>query len=417
MEEEYLTVSQVTAYIKRMLESDVDLQNIYIRGEISNYTAHRSGHSYFTLKDEDSQIPAVMFKGRKYALKFTPENGMKVIVKGSINVYDKAGRYQLLVASMTEDGVGNLHIAYEQLKKKLEAEGLFDDAHKKEIPKYPKRIGVVTAATGAAIRDIITTIKNRYPYCEVLLFPTLVQGDQAAQNIVRQIKHAQQFDIDTLIIGRGGGSIEDLWPFNEEIVARAVYDCEIPLISAVGHEIDFAITDFVADKRAPTPTGAGVIAVPDANEVKYKISQLNLRLNKNVNDMVTQNRTKLNHISQKQILKNPESIYEIKGMHLDNLITKLELTSKNIITENRTKLSRLENRNILKKPQEIIRTKREPYLRNVDKLNVLNPLLTLKRGYTLAKVEGKVVSSAKDVKAGDKLDVEFDDGVINTRVI
>ena len=185
----------------------------------------------------------------------------------------------------------------------------------------------------------------------------------------------------------------------------------------MGHEIDFAITDFVADERAPTPTGAGMIAVPDAREVKYKVSQLNVRLNKNINDMLTQNRTRLDHISQKQILKNPESIYEIKGMHLDNLITKLELTSKNIITENRTKLSKLENRNILKKPQEIIRTKREPYLRNVDKLNVLNPLLTLKRGYTLAKVEGKVVSSAKDVESGDKLDVEFDDGVINTRVI
>lgn len=417
MEDEYLTVSQVNAYIKRMLESDVNLQNIYVRGEISNYTAHRSGHSYFTLKDEKSQIPAVMFKGRKQTLKFTPENGMKVIIKGSINVYDKNGKYQLLAATMTEDGVGNLHIAFEQLKKKLEAEGLFDDAHKKEIPKYPKRIGVVTAATGAAIRDIITTIKKRYPYCEILLFPTLVQGDQAARDIVRQIKHAQQYDIDTLIIGRGGGSIEDLWPFNEEIVARAVYDCEIPIISAVGHEIDFAISDFVADERAPTPTGAGMIAVPNASEVKYKVSQLNRRLNKNIDDMITKNRTKLDHISQKQILKNPESIYEIKGMHLDNLTNRLEFTSKNIIAENRNKLSQLDNRNILKNPQEIIRKKREPYLRNVDKLNVLNPLLTLKRGYTLTKMEGKVVSSAKDVKSGDELDVEFDDGIINTRVI
>ena len=417
MEDEYLTVSQVNAHIKRMLESDENLQNFYIRGEISNYIAHRSGHSYFTLKDEKSQIPAVMFSGKKQSLKFRPENGMKVIIKGNINVYKPYGKYQLVAETMTEDGVGNLHIAFEQLKKKLKAEGLFDDAHKKEIPKYPKRIGVITAATGAAIRDIITTIQKRYPYCEILLFPTLVQGDQAAPNIVKQIKHAQQFDIDTLIIGRGGGSIEDLWPFNEEIVARAVYDCEIPIISAVGHEIDFAISDFVADERAPTPTGAGMIAVPDASEVKYKISQLNLRLNKNITDKITQNKTKLDNISKKQILKNPESIYEIKGMHLDNLITKLDLTSKHIITENRNKLSQLENKNILKNPQEIIRMKREPYLRNFDKLNVLNPLLTLKRGYALAKVEGKVVSSAKDVKSGDELDVEFDDGIINTRVI
>ena len=417
MEDEYLTVSQVNAHIKRMLETDENLQNFYIRGEISNYIAHRSGHSYFTLKDEKSQIPAVMFSGKKQSLKFRPENGMKVIIKGNINVYKPYGKYQLVAETMTEDGVGNLHIAFEQLKKKLKAEGLFDDAHKKEIPKYPKRIGVITAATGAAIRDIITTIQKRYPYCEILLFPTLVQGDQAAPNIVKQIKHAQQFDIDTLIIGRGGGSIEDLWPFNEEIVARAVYDCEIPIISAVGHEIDFAISDFVADERAPTPTGAGMIAVPDASEVKYKISQLNLRLNKNITEKITQNKTKLDNISKKQILKNPESIYEIKGMHLDNLITKLDLTSKHIITENRNKLSQLENKNILKNPQEIIRMKREPYLRNFDKLNVLNPLLTLKRGYALAKVEGKVVSSAKDVKSGDELDVEFDDGIINTRVI
>ena len=417
MDDEYLSVSQINAYIKKGLESDRNLQNIFVRGEISNYINHRSGHSYFTLKDEKSQIPAVMFSGRKHSLKFSPKNGMRVIIKGDINVYEKTGKYQLSAKTMTEDGVGNLYVAFEQLKRKLAAEGLFDKEHKKEIPKYPKRIGVATAATGAAIRDIIKTIRTRYPYCEILLFPTLVQGERAAQDIVRQIRHAQQFDIDTLIIGRGGGSIEDLWPFNEEIVAREVYDCEIPLISAVGHQTDFTITDFVADIRAPTPTGAGMIAVPDANEVKYKIAQLNMRLNKNINDKITQNRTTLNHISQKRILNNPESIYEIKGMHLDSLITKLELTSKSIITKNRNKLTQLENKNILKNPQEIIRSKREPYLRNVDKLNVLNPLLTLKRGYTLAKVEGKVVSSVKDVKPGDKLDVEFDDGVINTKVI
>ena len=234
---------------------------------------------------------------------------------------------------------------------------------------------------------------------------------------MRQIKHAQEFDIDTLIVGRGGGSIEDLWPFNEEIVARTIYDCKIPVISAVGHEIDWTISDYVADKRAPTPTGAAMIAVPDTNEVKFKITQLNGRLNKNMKDMISQNKTKLNHISQKQILKNPESIYEIKAMILDNLVTKLELASKKNIAENKNRLLKLENRNILRNPDEILRMKRDPYLRNLDKLNVLNPLLTLKRGYTLTKLEGKVVSSAKEVKSGDKLDVEFDDGVINTRVI
>lgn len=417
MENEYYTVSQINAYINKKLKFDNNLKNVYVKGEISNFKTYSSGHSYFTLKDEKSQIPAVMFKGRKHSLKFQPEDGMKVIIKGKVEVFERDGKYQLYATTMTEDGIGALYVAFEQLKKKLKAEGLFDDAHKKEIPEYPRRIGVVTAQTGAAIRDIITTIKKRYPYCEVLIFSTLVQGDQAAGQIVRQIKHAQEFDIDTLIVGRGGGSIEDLWPFNEEIVARTIYDCEIPVISAVGHEIDWTISDYVADKRAPTPTGAAMIAVPDTNEVKFKITQLNGRLNKNMKDMISQNKTKLNHISQKQILKNPESIYEIKAMILDNLVTKLELASKKNIAENKNKLLKLENRNILRNPDEILRMKREPYLRNLDKLNVLNPLLTLKRGYTLTKLEGKVVSSAKEVKSGDELDVEFDDGVINTRVI
>ena len=417
MEIECLTVSQINAYINRKLKFDNNLKNVYVKGEISNFKTYPSGHSYFTLKDEKSQIPAVMFKGRKHSLKFQPENGMKVIIKGKIEVYERDGKYQLYASTMTEDGIGNLHVAFEQLKKKLKAEGLFDDAHKKEIPEYPGKIGVVTAQTGAAIRDIITTIEKRYPYCEVMVFSTLVQGEQAAPQIVRQIEHAQQFDIDTLIVGRGGGSIEDLWPFNEEVVARAIYNCKIPVISAVGHEVDFTISDFVADARAPTPTGAAVMAVPDVNDIKFKIVQLRNRLNKNINDKIMQKRTKLNHVSEKQIFKNPESIYEIKSMTLDNLVTKLEFSSKNIIAENRNKLIELKNKNIMKNPDEILRKKKEPYLRNVDKLTVLNPLLTLKRGYTLTKAEGKVVSSAKDVKSGDKLDVEFDDGTVNTRVI
>lgn len=417
MEEKTFSVSEINSYLNKKFKEDPNLKVIYVKGEISNFKTYPSGHSYFTLKDEKSQIPAVMFKGRKHSLKFQPENGMKVIIKGKIEVFERDGKYQLYASTMTEDGIGNLHVAFEQLKKKLKAEGLFDDAHKKEIPEYPGKIGVVTAQTGAAIRDILTTIEKRYPYCEVLIFSTLVQGEQAAPQIVQQIKHAQQFDIDTLIVGRGGGSLEDLWPFNEEIVARTIYDCKIPVISAVGHEVDFTISDFVADARAPTPTGAAVMAVPDVNDVKFKIVQLRNRLNKDINDKIMQNRTKLKHVSEKQIFKNPESIYEIKSMTLDNLVTKLEFSSKNIIAENRNKLLELENKNIMKNPDEIIRMKREPYLRNVDKLAVLNPLLTLKRGYTLTRVEGKVVSSAKDVKSGDKLDVEFDDGTVNTRVI
>ena len=417
MEDEYLTVSQINAYINRKLKLDPNLKNIYVKGELSNINIYRTGHMYFTLKDENSQISGVMFQSMRRFLNFEPQDGMKVIVKGKIEVYETNGKYQLYAARITEDGIGALYEAYEKLKKKLENEGLFEDAHKKEIPKYPKKIGVVTAETGAAIRDIITTIKKRYPYCEILIFSTLVQGNQAAPQIVRQIRHAQQFDIDTLIVGRGGGSIEDLWPFNEEIVAREIYECEIPVISAVGHEIDFTISDFVADVRAPTPTGAAMIAVPDIREITLKLDQLTEKINKNINDKITQNRLKLDNISQKQIFKNPESIYEIKGMNLDNLLNKLEFSSKSIILENKNKLFKLENNNILKNPNEILRIKKEIYLKNLNKLEVLNPLVTLKRGYTLTKIEGKIVSSAKDVKTGDKLDVEFDDGTINTRVI
>ncbi|WP_407413068.1 exodeoxyribonuclease VII large subunit [Methanobrevibacter sp.] len=418
MEDKTFTVSEINALINKKLKMDPKLKNILIKGEISNYKDSFSGHSYFTLKDEKSQINAVMFKGNKDRfLKFKPENGMKVIVKGKIEVYEKNGNYQLYATTITEAGIGDLHIAFEQLKKKLSKEGLFDDACKKEIPKYPKRIGVVTAKTGAAIRDIITTIKKRYPQCEILVFSTLVQGDMAAPQIVRQVKHAQTFDIDTLIVGRGGGSIEDLWPFNEEIVARAIYECRIPVISAVGHEIDFTISDFVADKRAPTPTGAAMIAVPDIREVTYKLNQLTEKVNRNIHDKILQNKTKLNNISQKQIFKNPESIYEIEEMHLDNLVNKLDFTSKNIISENRNRLFKLENRSVLKNPSEITKPKRDTILRNIEKLEILNPLITLKRGYTLTKLDGKVISSAKDVKKGDELDIEFDDGTINTKVI
>lgn len=417
MENEYLTVSQINAYINKKLKFDNNLKNIYVKGEISNFKTYPSGHSYFTLKDKNSQIPAVMFKGRRRYLKFEPENGMKVIVKGKIEVYERDGKYQLYASSITEDGLGELHIAFEQLKKKLDKEGLFDDAHKKEIPKYPKRIGVVTAQTGAAVKDIITTIKRRYPYCEILVFSTLVQGEMASGQIVRQIRHAQNFNIDTLIVGRGGGSIEDLWPFNEEIVAREIHSCKISVISAVGHETDWTISDFVADKRAPTPTAAAEIAVPEINEIKYKVTQLNQRINKSINDKLIQSKQKVDDISQKQIFKTPESIYEIKQMHLDNLIGKLNFTSKDIISENKNKLLKIESRAILRNPKEVTKTKRELFLRNVDKLTILDPLLTLKRGYSIAKIDDKVISSAKDVESGDELDIEFDDGTVNTKVI
>lgn len=418
MEEKTFTVSEINSYLNKKFKRDQNLINILVKGELSNYKDSFSGHSYFTLKDEESQIDGVMFKGMKDRfLKFKPENGMKVIIKGKIEIYEKTGRYQLYATKITEDGIGNLYIAFEQLKEKLAKEGLFDDAHKKEIPKYPKRIGVITAKTGAAIRDIMTTIKKRYPICEILVFPTLVQGKQAPPQIVRQIRYAQTFDLDTLIVGRGGGSIEDLWSFNEEEVARAVYACEIPVISAVGHETDFTITDFVADKRAATPTAAAGIAVPELSKVKDDVNQLNRRLTKNIRDTITVNRTILDNISQKSIFRNPETIYEIKGMNLDNLVNRLTFASQNIITQNRNKLLKLESSHVLKNPKQITDKKRERYLKNLNKLEVLNPLLTLKRGYAIAKSDDKVISSVKDVEVGDEVDIEFDDGIINTKVI
>ena len=418
MEEKTFTVSEINYYLKKKMNFDPKLKNIYIKGEISNYNSYPNSHSYFTLKDESSQIPAVMFKSSKDRfLKFTPENGMKVIVKGSIEVYHKEGRYQLNARRITEDGLGDLHVAFEQLKKELKRMGLFEESHKKKIPKYPNRIGVVTAQTGAAIRDIITTIKRRYPICEILVFPTMVQGEQASGQIVRQIKNAQSYDIDTLIVGRGGGSIEDLWSFNEKEVAFEIYNCKIPVISAVGHEIDFTISDFVADLRAATPTAAAEIAVPELSKIKDNVDQLSKRLNKSVNDKITLNKTKLENISQKNIFKNPESIYEIKGMTLDNLVNKLSFSSKNIISQNKNKLFKLENAPILKNPKELTRTKQDALLKNINKLEVLNPLLTLKRGYTIAKSGNKVLSSSKDVKTGDEIDIEFDDGTVNTKVI
>ena len=463
MEEKTFTVSEINAYLKKKINFDQNLKNLYIKGEISNYKTYSRGHSYFTLKDEKSQIPAVMFKNNKDRfLKFEPKDGMEVIVKGKIEVYAEGGKYQLYATRITEDGLGDLHIAFEQLKKKLAKEGLFDDTHKKKIPKYPKRIGVVTARTGAVVKDIINTVNRLYPICEIIVFSTLVQGNQAAPQIARQIRNAQNYDLDTLIVGRGGGSIEDLWPFNEEIVARAIYDCEIPVISAVGHQTDYTIADLVADKRAATPTAAAEIAVPELSIVKDNVNQLKRRANKSINNRITLNRTRLDNVSQKNIFKNPESIYEIKEMQLDNLIGKLSFSSKNIVNKNKNKLIRLENSpifkkpesmynmkgikldnlvnklnftatklinenknklfkiensHILKNPKKIIKSKEEKYMKNYNKLEVLNPFKTLKRGYAIAKSNDKVISSSKDVEVGDEVDIEFDDGTINTKVI
>ena len=280
--DKYLSVSALTKYLKYKFDSDEHLRMIYLKGEISNFKAHSTGHLYFSIKDENSKINAIMFNRSASNLKFTPVEGTKVLVAGRVSVYEATGSYQIYVEEMLEDGVGNLYVAFEQLKEKLTKEGLFDNKYKKSIPKIPSRIGIITAPTGAAIKDILSTIKRRFPICEAILFPSLVQGDNAAEDIVKNIKKADEYNLDVLIVGRGGGSIEDLWPFNEEIVARAIFDAKTPIISAVGHEIDFTISDFVADMRAPTPTGAAEMAVPNIIDLLKYIDQLKIRLNENV---------------------------------------------------------------------------------------------------------------------------------------
>ena len=416
MNDKYITVTQLTRYIKYKIDNDTNLNEVFLKGEISNFKAHSRGHFYFTLKDEGSRINAIMFSSSTKNLKFVPTDGMKVLVTGKISVFEANGAYQIYVNDMLEDGVGNLYIAYEQLKKKLEGEGLFREDHKKKIPKIPANIGVVTAPTGAAIKDIISTIERRWPLANIYLFPSLVQGEDAKEDIVRQIKRAEEFNLDTLIVGRGGGSIEDLWPFNEEIVARAIYDCPIPIISAVGHEVDFTIADFVADLRAPTPTGAAEMAVPQISDVIKYLNQVNIRLNNTITNKVTNYRRKLNDIYSRNIFKNPISIYQSKEMIFDSLIERLKFSLTNLTNNKEKELIKLKNSYVLKNPYQILDKKSNKYLQLVSKLETLSPLLTLKRGYTITKINDKVISSCKNIKKNDKLSIEFTDGIIDAIV-
>jgi len=417
MQDKYITVTQLTRYIKYKIDNDIHLQEVFLKGEISNFKAHSRGHFYFTLKDENSRINAIMFASSTKGLKFTPEDGMKVMVTGKISVFESTGAYQIYVNEMIEDGVGNLYIAFEQLKKKLESEGLFDPSIKKRIPKIPSVIGVVTAPTGAAIKDIISTIKRRWPLCEVLLFPSLVQGEDAAEDIVKQIKRAEEYNIDTLIVGRGGGSIEDLWPFNEEIVARAIYDCPIPVISAVGHEIDFTISDFVADLRAPTPTGAAEMAVPQISDVDNYLNQLKIRLNKTITNKVSKNRQLLESIRSKYIFSNPLSIYQTKEMLFDSLLDRLTFGLKNIVSLKEKELLKIKSSYILQDPYKLLDKKSNKLLNIISKLEPLSPLKTIERGFSIVKKDNKVITSIKDLKKKDNLELELKDGSINVEVL
>lgn len=418
MNDKYISVSQLTRYIKYKIDNDVNLNEVFLKGEISNFKAHSRGHFYFTLKDEGSRINAIMFASQTKKIKFVPQDGMKVLVTGKISVFEANGGYQIYVNEMLEDGVGNLYIAYEQLKKKLENEGLFNKDHKKEIPHIPKRVGVVTAPTGAAIKDIISTIKRRWPLTEIYLFPSLVQGEDAKEDIVKQIKKAENFylPLDTLIVGRGGGSIEDLWPFNEEIVARAIYECKVPTISAVGHEIDFTIADFVADLRAPTPTGAAEMAVPQLSDMKNYLNQVNIRLNNTINNKINNNKRKLNDIMARNIFKNPMIIYEKKELYFDSILERLKFSLKSLTSTKEKELIKVKNSYILKNPHQLLEKKGNKYLQLVSKLETLSPLLTLQRGYTMTKKEGKVITKSTDLKKKDIIEIVFSDGSVNAEI-
>ena len=417
MNNNYITVGALTKYIKYKLDNDSNLQEVYIKGEISNFKHHTRGHFYFTIKDEESRISAIMFASSTKNINFEPQDGMKVLVKGRISVFEQTGNYQIYVSEMMEDGVGNLYALYEELKKKLSMEGLFDESHKKQIPKIPSKIGVITASTGAAIKDIISTINRRYPLCEVILFPSLVQGKEAAADIVKNIKIADTYNLDTLIVGRGGGSIEDLWAFNEEIVARAIYECKTPIISAVGHEIDFTIADFVADIRAATPTGAAEIAVPSKDELKKLLSQYEIRLSKNIKNKLDNNRLYLNKVLDSFILKSPMSIYEVKEEKLSNLIERGKNSILNVLSYNKVKLDNIKSSYIFINPSKIFENKANKYTNLLNKLEVLNPLNTLKRGYSITKKENNVITSIENIKINDKIDITFENGIVNAEVL
>ena len=385
-----LSVSQLNRYIKMNFDADENLANIFISGEISNFTNHyRTGHLYFTLKDDSAAVRAVMFNSSAKRLKFMPEDGMKVIARGRVSVYEASGQYQLYVDDMQPDGVGALNLAYEQLKEKLQKEGFFSELHKKPLPPYPEKVGVITSPTGAAVRDIINVLGRRFPYAEIVFCPVLVQGDGAHLQLIDAVNlFNSERAADVIIIGRGGGSIEDLWEFNDEGLARAVYNSEIPVISAVGHETDFTICDFVADMRAPTPSAAAELAVPDANELQYALSALKNRMFLNVSSGIADRRSRLEYLTSKGALKSPDEMLSNRSQRLDTAFSKM--------------LSSYENR---------IGGKKVEFISAATALSKLDPMSVLMRGFAfVSDKSGKNVYTSQALAKGDKINVRFHDG-------
>lgn len=389
-----LTVSDLTRMVKQLLESNYT--DLWVSGEVSNYTRASSGHMYFTLKDERAVIRAVLFKGYQKGVRFEIENGLKLIVHGALSVFEKRGEYQIIVDFLEPEGLGALQLAFEQLKDKLQKEGLFDESKKRPIPVFPNAVGVITSETGAAIRDILNVISRRYSGVRIIIYPTLVQGDEAAHSIARAVQRAnERKEVDVLIVGRGGGSIEDLWPFNEEVVARALYKSKIPVISAVGHEIDFTIADFVADVRAPTPSAAAEIVVRNKVELLHTYADLHKRLFETMERAVQSRREQLSRFTAQALQDKVNRLIREKQMSLDDLTRSLTATMETTLTRLRGRFEKL-----------------------VGQLNVLSPLATLSRGYSIVsrRRDGKTVLSINDVAPGEEISTLVPDGRVYSRV-
>ncbi len=392
MEQKIYTVSELTLEIKHVLETS--FPRLWVEGEISNFKRHTSGHLYFTLKDEHAQISCAMWRFRASNLLFQPEDGMKVLVEGDLQVYERGGNYQLIVYQMQPAGVGALQLAFEQLKKKLHAEGLFDEAHKKPLPPYPDRIGVVTSPTGAAIRDIISVATRRFPGVQIILYPVRVQGEGAAEEIARAIRDFNEYgEVDVIIVGRGGGSLEDLWAFNEEVVARAIYESKIPIVSAVGHEIDYSIADFVADRRAPTPSAAAELLIRDRQELAGVLAYYREKLRENLLRSIQRRKDRIEHLKQSYAFRRPEDIIFQKMQRLDEI-------SRNMLTYLNHKIA-LYRQNI-------------QYLHN--QINALNPHAILKRGYSICYKDGQIVKDVAQVKPLDMVQVRLSRGQFLSQV-
>ncbi|MDV6379243.1 exodeoxyribonuclease VII large subunit [Sporosarcina sp. GW1-11] len=435
----FLTVQALTTYVKRKFDADPHLRNVYVKGELSNVKLHPTGHIYFTLKDDKTRIQAAMFRGRSSSLQFKPENGMNVLITGDVTVYEAAGSYQLYVQTMEPDGIGALYLAFEQLKKKLQQEGLFEARFKQPIPQIPQRIGIITAESGAALRDMYSTINRRFPMAEMLLFPALVQGRGAAPSIVKAIEQANRTEgIDVLLVGRGGGSIEDLWAFNEEDVARAIFSSRIPIISAVGHETDTTIADYVADLRAPTPTAAAEMAVPDHVQLVQHLNNQQRSMFLAVQTLLKQLNKRLETARSAYPLQYPDRLYRPFIEKLDHLEERLRRSSTGLIQEKRLNFDRLyagfqyytpihriqqetqqmkqlETR-LHRATEQAITSQQQRFVALMRMMQALNPLQVMERGFSISYQEGEVVKSIEDVAVGKQLTIQVSDGTIETVV-